>query len=326
MTDPDLRARLIADLVAAAAEPAAPLVDAGRGLRDHELVLLPSPRDMARYLEELSDKVGPNLEHYGEVRASDAPAPTLMGAHGPDGFVVSVFTSDEIARERAVTIGALEPTTPLMFSPRRWLSALREFRAEGHAGLVVDEGTPHRVALDRAGLERLWMALERDRIDAAADLLAVTRGGQLHTERRPDGFVYAFAFVGETEAALSMAEMTKSGPFETAARTKTALAEELRARGVDRLEVDHGFPHQFVLTRDEFLPLLGGAAEPAPAGAPAVDPALGALAAADAGAGAASGDTLADLAAAGPDLPPLPPAADDVASRRTFQTWRKQAD
>ncbi len=326
MTDPDLQARVIADLVASLAGPGAPAVDAARALRGRELVLLPSPGDMTRYLKELSDKVGPNLEHYGEVRADDAPEPKLMGTNGPDGFVVSVFTCDTTAREYAVTAGVIEPTDAYMSSTRSWLSALREFREDGCAGLVVDDGAPHRVAIDRAGLERLWAALERDRLDAAGDLLAVTRDGGLYAERRPDGFVYAYVFVDPAEAALSMDELKKYGPFETAARTKSALGAELRARHVDRLKVDHGFRHQLALTPEEFLPLLGADPAPAPPEAPAADPALGALAAADAGAAGPSGGTLADLAAAGPILAPLPPPADDAASRRTFQSWQKQAD
>jgi hypothetical protein len=328
VTDRDLRARVIANLVACAADPAASLTDAARELREHELVVLPSPKDMVRFLKELSDQVGPNLEHYGEVKADDAQEPALMGTHGPDGFVVSVFTSDETAREHAVTVGAIEPTAALMFSTRRWLPALREFRADGYAGLVVDDGAPHCAALDRAGLERLWAALEADRFEGAAELVAVTKLDQLHTERRPDGFVYAFVFVDGAEAALSMDELRKYGAFDSAVRAKAPLLEELRARGVERLKVDHGFQHQHVYTPDEFVPLLGGHVEPPAtpaAGGAAPDPALGTLAAGDAERGTPEGDSLLELAASGPALPPLPPTADDTTSRAVFTTWQKQA-
>jgi len=318
VTDPDLRARVIANLVACAADPAASLTETARELRDHELVVLPSPKDTVRFLKELSDGLGPGLERYGDVKMADVPEPTLMGTQGADGFVVLVFTSDQLAREHAVAVGALDPDAAMMFSTRRWLPTLREFREDGFAGLIVDEGTAHRAALDRAAMERLWAALERDRFETAAELYVVARGSQIHVERRNDGFAHAFAYLDKDTALQALERLWAHGPFDVVVRAKPALRDELRAGGVERLHVEHGFTHQHVCTREQFDPPPGGAPQPP-------DPALATLATGDAEAAAAGGPTLVTLATSAPVPPAVEPPADDETSRRRFKSWQKRA-
>jgi SseB protein N-terminal domain len=288
-----------------------------------DLFVIVSPKDLVRYLAELTAKVGPKLENLGRVRADDAPAPSDVGITTKDGFVPLVFTDDGIAREYAVTAGLIQPDEVLTFRTVTPARGLYEALARGCPGMVLDDGSDHKINLHRDSMSRLYAVMSLSELASRPSLHVLTSGDEPVVQTSPKGNRVAFAYESQ-ETAIHGLRAQKQPGLGTRPMPTAALLEWLLRAGVGRLVVDAALPFERLYDRDDLVAMLhhcGGdpsAADPTGPD-PALEPAPGAVDAA--AAPQPPGRPEARALACVP-----PPGRDPDESRAVFQALRVRAE
>jgi hypothetical protein len=289
-----------------------------------DLFVIVSPRDLARYLGELTAKLGPGMQNFGRVRADDAPAPSDVGITTKDGFVPLVFTDDTIAREYAVTAGLIQPDELLSFRTISPARSLWEALARGCPGIVLDEGSDHEINLRRDSMSRLYAIMSLPELAALPSLhVLLTSGDEVLVHTSPKGRRVAFVYESQETAIHGLRAQKQAGLGTRPMATAALIEWVLRAR-VERLVVDAGLPIERHYDRDDLVKMLhlaGG--DPSAADPTGPDPAL------EPSPGAAD-------AAAAPDAPARPearalactppPGREPDESRAAFQALRVRAE
>ncbi len=171
------------------------------------MVVVPSKHDMLTYLNALSGAVGSGLEHYGDVRATDAPAPLPLGVTGPDGVRPCVFTEQAPAVAYARQAGGYGGEEAVLTQTTSWGRGFEDCLRRGCAGVVIDAGTDGAVTLDRHDVAQAYAWLTLDDFSRLKCLEVLRADGSYHTQRTPDELRLAFAYDSKDAAQFAVSRL-----------------------------------------------------------------------------------------------------------------------
>jgi hypothetical protein len=128
--------------------------------RTDGMVLVVPESAAAAYLRGLERAVGPNLENYGDVKATDVPAPIPAGLPGPGGRPATrAFTSQGTADTWARAHGLANGAGLVVTLVKAWPAGMRESLARDDVGIVIDDGTDRAITMGRSDLVRVIDAM-----------------------------------------------------------------------------------------------------------------------------------------------------------------------
>jgi len=211
-------------------------------------------------------QVMPDGEHerlMGEAQATraggavrDVDALKVTGIKTADGgFVPWVFTDDALAREFAVGRGMIEPDgdLPLLIRPPE--AVLRDCLVLGQTGLVVDEGSEHKINLPRKVVVRLYSLMVLERFAALPELHAVACESHFFYQRSSQGEgMQAFVYDSPDAMRAGFPRIQERVP-ELAVRTvptRKHVAGLLEA-GVTLLVVNPALDTEMMYNRDDMV-------------------------------------------------------------------------
>lgn len=313
--------------------------------RLENLVQIIPTGDFTRFMGDLDQAL--KEKGYGKVTVNDAEQPRVAGIRTKDDqFVPWVFTSDAIAREFAVAKGMIKPDESLSMITRPPDAVLYECLAAGQAGLVIDEGSDHKINMQRNVVARLYGLVTFERFAALPELHAVIHQGKVFYQRPKQGeglqaFVYDSA--DGARAGIERIQSKAAGVSIHTASTLKHIARLLQA-GVTTLVVNPALATERTYNRDDMVRMAPRQDE-----APVAEETEATVeAAVEAGAElpadsslkpdpgrreAAGGDPAENLpellrkATTYPLFPPVaPPGRGDAASQERFQALRLQAE
>ncbi len=314
-------------------------------LAGHEsLYIIVPPADLSRWMGDLDNAL--KEKGYGKLKTSDAEKPRYVGLTTEEGaFVPRAFSDDTLAHEYAVLCGLIDPGEAMAFMTRSPVNMLYECMVENYAGLILDDGTEHKVNLDRNSIARLYALLTLEEFALLPVLHIVMKDGQPLLQREQDESqkLEAFAYDSKQAAHLGvqqqMALSNANGVSAQESPTR-ALIERLLRTGVTSLFVNPTFPNERWYEREDLariVQLLGGdpaaavtariadAPQPGTASEPDLDPQLGTGNMAGQGSAAAKMTPL-QWANRYPTYPVWPPPGrSDVESQAFFKSIEEKA-
>ncbi len=269
---------------------------------------------------------------YGNVNANDAEQPRVAGIRTEDGrFVPWVFTDDAIAREFAIAKGMIQPDEALSLITRPPDVVLYECLAAGQAGLVIDEGSDHKINMQRNVVARLYGLVTFGRFVALPELQAVIHENKVFYQQPKQGEgLQAFVYDSTDGAMAGIARIQEKAPAISfqAAPTLPHIANLLKA-GVTLLVVNPALASERTYNRED-LERMASAGEAEPRPDPTPDSNLKSDPDRREAAGSDPALNLPELlrkATAYPAFPMVPPPGrDDPASQVRFQELRLQAE
>jgi hypothetical protein len=212
---------------------------------DAMVLVLPEGEAVA-YLRGLEQALGPNLENYGQVKSTDAPAPRPAGLPGPAGRPVPrAFTSHELANAWARANGLANAEGLVVTETKPWAHGLHESLVRDDGGMVVDEGTDHAITLARVDMARTLALLSLDAFAAMPTLYVLTANGSLHAQLTDDGSArqtYVFTSAADAEAGLARLTASGNAAVATGAIATAELLAKMTRAGVGVLMVNAGLP------------------------------------------------------------------------------------
>jgi hypothetical protein len=308
------------------------------------MVLMSSPKEFARYMEDLeaAKKERERKVEAGELPASeihvkvtDVESPRLHGIQTQTGFVPRVFTSDDLARQFAVASGLIEPDAALPFMTKDWVSGFQEFLFRGYVGLVVDDGSDHKINLERISIARIYGYMTFNEFAALPDLHIVLNEGKILYQQPPSGGVQAFVYDNDRAASYGLTELRKTSPVELQKAPLRDLVHQLLRAGVTLLVINHALPDARTYNRDDLVKMTDRWGAPptetsASASSPPVDPSLDPQ----------SGQQARTTSAARTDVPeslqralknaPIPmvppPTQNDADAQMLFHEWKNKSE
>ena len=274
-------------------------------------MIVPLPAaDSVAFLQGLPSD--PSLASYGSVKWSDLPQPEPRGARTDTGILLPwVFTTHDAAAAWLRQQRLLAGDDTWLSLTRPWSGGFHDFLVRGYGGAILDEGTDHRIALDRAALARLYALLTLPAFADLPSLRVVTIDGHLHRQPGRDGRGWiTFVFDSAEAAELGGAGMSpsQSAAVSTPEIATAELLRKMQVAGVDQLVVNPATATERAYDARDLAAMLAHLAARAPA------PAAEAVPPATAGAAPATPGLLA-RARAGSAAPPVDPIgrADDAA-------------
>lgn len=310
---------------------------AGALSRLENLVEIIPTGDFTRFMGDLDQAL--EEKGCGNVTVHDAEQPRVAGIRTEDGrFVPWVFTDDAMAREFAVARGMIKPDESLSMITRPPEAVLYECLAAGQAGLVINEGSDHRINMQRNVVARLYGLVTMESFAALPEVQAVIHEGKVFYQRPKQGEgLQAFVYVSAERAKAGTGRIQEKAPGVSFQATLTLphIARLLQA-GVTTLVVNPALPIEWTYNRDDMVrmaPPRNEAPAREAAGTSAAPPADPGLKPDPDRREAAGGDPAMNLpeplrkATAYPLHPPVaPPGRGDAASLQRFRELRLQAE
>ncbi len=310
------------------------------------MVLMSSPKEFARYMEDLDEArkererkvaAGELPESEIHVKVTDVENLRLNGIQTQDGFVPRVFTNDELARRFAVTSGLIEPDAAMPFTTKNWTSGFQEFLFNGYPGAVIDDGSDHKINLHRPSIARLYGYLTFNEFAALSGLHVVLHEGKILYQQPPDGGVQAFVYDSDRAASYGIVELQKTAPVELHKAPPSELIPRLLRAGVTLLVINHALADARTYNRDDLVkmadtwsPQSSEAPDTATASAPPVDPSLDPQAREQASATSAARTDVPELLQKALKSRPVPmvppPAQNDVDAQMLFHEWKNKSE
>ncbi len=311
------------------------------------MVLMSSPKEFARYMEDLD---AARIEREQKVAAGELPAseihvkttdvesPKLHGIQTQNGFVPRVFTNDDLARQFAVTSGLIEPDAALPLMTKDWTYGFQEFLFNGYPGAVIDDGSDHKINLYRPAIARLYGYLTFNEFAALPNLHVVLHGGKILYQQPPDKGIQAFVYDSDNAASYGIVELQKTAPAVGLQKAPPSdLIPQLLRAGVTLLVINHALPDARTYNRDDLVRMANTSGsqptetpDPAAANAQPVDPSLDPQAGREASTTSAARTDAPELLQKALKSPPNPmfppPAQNDVDAQMLFHEWKNKSE
>ena len=106
-------------------------------------------------------------------KANEQPKITYV-MQTDDGQVPMVFTSSEIAHDWALENGWVKRGAGTACITKPWVDGLRDFLWRGDVGLIIDQGSDHRLNFDQKDLMNLFAALSTEWMAGCETLYLLT--------------------------------------------------------------------------------------------------------------------------------------------------------
>ena len=158
-----------------------------------DLIQLVPAEDFASYLKGLDrarDRKG-----YGDLRSSDAPDPVPYGRTSKDGlFYAYAFTSSGTAHKFAVAEGIAKEGGAYPSLVASTSSVLHSTLLRKYGGLILDEGSDHRLVLSRSTTAALYAQLTAEALAGQPEIYVLFRKGGPALGTTEDKKVVAYCF------------------------------------------------------------------------------------------------------------------------------------
>lgn len=243
--------------------------------RMENLVQIVPKAEMVRFMGDLNHAL--KEKGYGNVKVNDAEQPRVAGIQTQNGlFVPWVFTSDDIAREFAVAKGMIQADEALSMITRPPATVLGECLTQGQAGLVIDDGSDHKINMQRNVVARLYGLMIFDRIAALPELQVVIHENKVFYQKPKQGDgLQAFVYDSPEGAKAGIARIQEKAPGMSfqAAPALPHIANLLKA-GVTVLVVNPALATEWTYNREDMVRLTStSAAKPGGTNETPVEPA-----------------------------------------------------
>ncbi|MBI2877398.1 MAG: tetratricopeptide repeat protein [Candidatus Tectomicrobia bacterium] len=242
-----------------------------------QMTLLLSNEDWSNYFQGMNQAL--ERKGIGNVKWSDTPEPPPLGISQGDGrFLPYVFSHSDLANAFAMKNGLIiEENGAYPLLQKGWARGLSELLKKRYGGLILDEGSDHRIVADRPAIAELYAQLTRSRFAELPELFLLTSNGKLALHRKGPGGARAFCYDSEGTAAAGLRLIQSSSPggaegLGTRKVPTAVLVQELLSTEVARLIVNRGLIDERPYERqdlEQMLHLLGKRkASPAPSPPP----------------------------------------------------------
>ncbi|HEX9728643.1 MAG TPA: hypothetical protein VGA37_09075 [Gemmatimonadales bacterium] len=242
--------------------------------RTESLHSVAAPGDLGRFFQDMDSALAE--KGLGNVSVADAAAPRPIGRTTEDGFFLQVWTDLDLAREYGAANGILAPDAVFMTSPLKPVPLAWNALVGGHAGVIVDDGSDHRMVLRRNALARLYALSTRDAFAQREQICGIGVNGRILMENVNDGeMLRTYVYESEELARIGCPALDKR--FEGNIRYSMAPSQEVLRfcleQGITHLIVNEATPVWYWYERADIEVMLAGAPPERPRGAD-IDPAL----------------------------------------------------
>lgn len=230
--------------------------------RHSRMIMVIAPKDFDRFVTDLDDKLrerreqverGERPEDQRYVDWSEVGEARVLGHNDERGFVPFAFTDVEFAERYCREHRNLPEGAPVPLMKSRWASGLHRFLMRGYDGVIIDEGTDHRLQLSRRSVGMILGQITLQEFARAENLHVLMSGRKVHLQSARDT-TQAFVYLGERAADKGLALMRKRAPAAAAAAVPThLLLRQLLRRGVGQVIVNPMLPDQRFYLRGDLL-------------------------------------------------------------------------
>jgi tetratricopeptide (TPR) repeat protein len=223
-----------------------------------DLIQVISNEKFASYLRGLDDAL--ERKGYGNVRSSDAPEPVPYGLRTEEGlFFPYAFTSSETAHAFAAASGAVKEGGAYPSIVKSTPSVLHACLLKKYGGIIIDEGSDHRLVLDRKTTASLYAQLTLELLAAQPEIFVLLKNGRplLRATAEKKTVAYCFDSIETANAGLALIKKTAGTASDTLTIGSRGVNDALKLTGsADFVAVNKGLPDERYYSRTDIDKLI----------------------------------------------------------------------